>query len=152
MISKTERLFSTAVVSKSNKSKFDKFIEDQQSLNFSCLCIISRDDDMFIKFRASQETFKWISQLWQISDMLSWINFHDEYDSFYAFNNIDFSRRCNYTKADYIHIASSLPYMMIEHLPICLCDPLINNQYWDVFDCSIHFKQDKVMCSKTRRC
>ena len=82
---------------------------------------------MSIKFRASQETLKWISQTGQISDMFSWINFYDEYDSFYASNNIDVSRRFNYTKADYIHLASSLPYMMIEHLLIFPCDPLINN-------------------------
>ena len=85
-------------------------------------------------------------------DIFSWINFHDEYDSFYASNNIDFSYRFNYTKSDYIHLASSLPYMTIEHLFSCPCDPLINNQYWDVFDCSIPFKQDRVMCSKPRKC
>ena len=95
---------------------------------------------MSIKFRASQETVKWISQTGQIPDMCSWINFHDDYDSFYASNNIDFLRRFNYTKADYMYLASSLPYMMIEHLLIFPCDPLINNQYWDVFGCSIPFQ------------
>ena len=42
--------------------------------------------------------------------------------------------------------------MIIDHLLICPCDPSINNQYWDVFDCIIPFKQDQVMCSKPRKC
>ena len=108
--------------------------------------MLSRDDEMSIKFRACQETVKWIIQTVQIPDMFSWKNFHEEYHSSYASNNIDVSHGFNYTKTDYIHLASSLPYMMIEHLLICPCDSLINNQYWDVFDCSSPFKQDQVMC------
>ena len=71
MFSKTERFFSTDGGSQSNKSKFDKFIEGQQSLNFSCCYILSRDDGMPIKFRATQETVKWISQTGKIPDMFS---------------------------------------------------------------------------------
>ena len=67
MFSKTERLFSTAGVSQSNKSEFDKCIEDQQSLNFSCSYILSRDDEISIKFCASRETVEWISRTGQIS-------------------------------------------------------------------------------------
>ena len=44
-----------------------------------------------------------------------------------------------------MHLASSLPYMIIEHLLICPCNSLINNQYWDVFG-------DLVMCSKPKKC
>ena len=62
MVSKTERLFSTAGVSQSNKTKFDKFIEEQQRLYFSCSRMLYRDDEMSIKFRVSQETVEWISQ------------------------------------------------------------------------------------------
>ena len=58
MFSKIEQFLSTYGVSQSNKSKFDKFIEDQQSLNFSCSYILSRDDEMSIKFRVSQEKVK----------------------------------------------------------------------------------------------
>ena len=71
MFSKTDRLFSSDGVLQSNKSKFDKFIEGQQSLNFSCCYILSRDDGMPIKFRATQETVKWISQTGKIPDMFS---------------------------------------------------------------------------------
>ena len=84
---------------------------------------------MSIQFRASQKTVKWISQTGQIPDMFSWNKFYDEYYSFYSFNNYDVSKIFIYTKADYIHQASSLPYMMIEYFLICPCDPLINNQY-----------------------
>ena len=143
---KTERFFSTA-----NKTKFDKFIDDQEILNFSCSYILSQDDEISIKFRASQETVKWINQTVQIPDMFSWKNFHEVYHSSYSTNNIDSSHEFNHTKADYIHIASSLPYMMIEHLLNCPCDPLINDQYWEGFDCSIPFKQDQHMCWKPRK-
>ena len=71
MFSKTERLFSTAGVSQSNKSEFDKCIEDQQSLNFSCSYILSRDDEISMKFRASQETVNWISKTGQLPDLNS---------------------------------------------------------------------------------
>ena len=104
---------------------------------------------MSIKFRAYQKIVKWISQTGQIPDMFSWDKFYDEY---YSFNNYDVSKIFIYTKVDYIHQASSLPYMMIKHFLICPCDPLIDNQYWDVFDCSIPLKQDQVMCSKPKRC
>ena len=100
MFSKTERFFSTDGVSQRNKSKFDKFIEDQQRLYSSCSHILSRDDEMSIKFRAYQKTVKWISQTGQLLDLYVWSNFQDEYDSFYSFNNIDFSNRFTYTKAD----------------------------------------------------
>ena len=134
------------------KLNLKKIIDDQQRLYFSCSYILFRDDEISIKFRVSQKTVKWISQTGQIPDMYSWSNFDDEYYSFYSFNNIDVSKRFTYTKADYIHIASSLSYMMIEHLLIYPCDILVNNQYWDVFGCSIPFQQDQVMCSKPKRC
>ena len=51
-----------------------------------------------------------------------------------------------------MYLASSLPHMMIEHLLIFPCNPLINNQYWYTFDCSIPFTQDQVMYAKPRRC
>ena len=117
-------------------------------LYFSCSHMLSRDDKMSIKFRASQKTVKWISETQQLPDFHSRRNFQDKYESY---NNIDSSRRFTYTKVDYIHIASSLPYTMIEHLLICPCDLFVNNQYWDCFDCSIPFKQDVIMCSKPKR-
>ena len=124
---KTERFFSTAGIQTIHKTKFDRFIDDQERLNFSCSYILFQDDETSIKFCAYQETIKWINQTVQIPDMCSWKNFHEEYHSSYVSNNIDSSRVFNYTKADYIHLASSLPYMMIEHLRICPCDPLIND-------------------------
>ena len=93
-------------------------------LYFSCSHILSRDEEMSIKFRASQKTVKWISETQQLPDLHSWRNFQDNYESY---NNTDLSGTFIYTKVDYIHIASSLPYMMIEHLLICPCDPSINN-------------------------
>ena len=50
-----------------------------------------------------------------------------------------------------MYLASSLPYMMVEHLPICPCDPLTNNQYCEFFDCNIPFKQHPLMCFKTKK-
>ena len=83
---------------------------------------------MSIKFRVFKETSNWICKTRQIPNMNSWSNFQDEYN---VFNHPDFSCRFTYTKADYIHLAYLLPYTMIEHLLICPCDPLTNNQYWD---------------------
>ena len=77
MFSKTERFLSIEGVLQCDKTKFDKFIDDQQRLYFSCSYILSRDDEMSIKFRASQETIKWINQTGQIPDMYSCSNFHD---------------------------------------------------------------------------
>ena len=56
-------------------------------LYFSCSHILSRDDEMSIKFRASQKTVKWISQTQDLPDLHSWINFQDEY---ILYNDIDF--------------------------------------------------------------
>ena len=72
---KQSNFFSKDGVSQSNKTKFDKFIEEQQRLYFSCSRILSRDDEMRIKLRASQETVKWISQTGQLPDLNSWSNF-----------------------------------------------------------------------------
>ena len=58
MFSKSEHFLSTDGVSQSDKTKFDKFIDDQQRLYFSCLYILSRDGEMSIKFRASQKKVK----------------------------------------------------------------------------------------------
>ena len=102
MFSKSEQLLSTYGVSQSDKIKFDKFIDDQQRLNFSCSYILSRDEKMSNKFRASQEKVKWISQTGQIPDMFSWHNFHDKYISFYSFRDYDVTKRFIYTKTDYI--------------------------------------------------
>ena len=52
---KQNDFFSTDGVSQSNKSKFDKCIDDQQRLYFSCSDILSRDDEMSIKFPASKK-------------------------------------------------------------------------------------------------
>ena len=142
---KTERFFSTA-----NQTKFDKFIDDQEILKFSCSYILSQDDEMSIKFRASQETVKWIKQTAHIPDMFSWKHFYDVYDLSFSSRYINSRHEFNYTKADYIHLASSLPYMMIEHLRICPCDPLIDDKYWEGFDCCNPFKQDQQMCMKPK--
>ena len=56
MFSKTERFFSTDGVSQRNKSKIDKFIEEQQRLYFSYFRILFRNDEMSITFCASQKT------------------------------------------------------------------------------------------------
>ena len=80
--------------------------------------------------------------------MHSWRKFQDNYESY---NNTDLSGTFIYTKVDYIHIASSLPYMMIEHLLICPCNISFKNQYWDSFDCSIPFKQNGSMCIKPKK-
>ena len=101
-----------------------------------------------LNFLHLKKTVKWISETQQLLDLHSWRNFQENYESY---NNTDFSGRFIYTKVDYMHIASSLPYMMIEHLLICPCDPSINNQYWDCFDCNIRLNQDVVMCSKPKR-
>ena len=70
---------------------------------------------MSIKFRASQETVKWTSKTRLLSDVYSWSNFQNEYKSY---NNPEFYRIFTYAKANYRHLAYSLPYMMIEHLLI----------------------------------
>ena len=56
MFSKIERFFSTDGVSQRNKSKIDKFIEEQQRLYFSYFRILFRNDEMSITFCASQKT------------------------------------------------------------------------------------------------
>ena len=58
-------------VSQSNRTKFNKFIEGQQIFYFNCSHILSRDDEMSIKFRASQETVNWISKTGQLPDLNS---------------------------------------------------------------------------------
>ena len=81
---------------------------------------------MSIKFHASQETVKWISRTRLHPDLYSWSNFQDEDKSYI---NPKFSRIFTYTKTDYRHLDFLLPYMMIEHLLICPCDPWTTNQY-----------------------
>ena len=55
MFSKTERFFLIDGVSQSNKTKFDIFIEEQQRFYFNCSYIFYRDDEVSIKFCASQK-------------------------------------------------------------------------------------------------
>ena len=81
-----------------------------------------------LNFMHIKKTVKWISQTGQLLDLHSWSNFQDKCN---VYNHPNFSCRFTYTKVDYIHLASSLPYMMIGHLLICPCEPLTNNQYWN---------------------
>ena len=78
MFCRTKRFFSTDSVLPIHKTKFNKFVDDQQILYFSCSHILSRDDKMTIKFRASQKTVKWISETQQLPDLHSWRNFQDK--------------------------------------------------------------------------
>ena len=123
-------------------------IHERDEKFFRCSYILKRDDEMFIRYSAAQQTIEWIvdSNTFKVivCDVvgLSSINGLSRQDSSFL-----------YTKDDYIKIAKALPFMMSETLLICPCDAIFDNHFWDHFECCTPFQQDeKLKCFTPKKC
>ena len=115
-------------------------LEERDGKSFRCSYISKRDDEIFIRYIAAQQTIEWIVESNSFKDIINYIELHQ----IYGLSRLQ-SKAFFHSKDDYIKIAKTLPFMMSEILFICPCDKIFDNYFWNHFDCCITFQEDDTL-------
>ena len=128
--------------------KFKQYLlTERDDKLFKCSYLLKRDDEMFLRYSASQQKIGQIIESQKFKDIISWDELQQGY-GLIIFQSNNFL----HSKEYYIKIAKTLPFMMLETLFICSCDNMFENHFWNHFDCCIPFqKYDTLKCSTPKR-
>ena len=121
--------------------KFKQYLlTDRDDKLFKCSYLLKRDDEMFLRYSATQQTIGQIIESQKIKDTISWDELQQGY-GLIIFQSNNFL----HSKEYYIKIAKTLPHMMLETLFICSCHNIFENHFCNHFDCYIPFHQDDTL-------